>query len=402
MATVDAYVKGHSPLTHPHTAPAQSTHPASVPLPPTDPLTPSSPQQIYHNLLILEHSLRQQYLQLTLRRRKYTFFFSILLAWTGYFFHRCFLAAPTPYTTVSTLEWLAFTVGAVTIGLFYLTGLYARALVWPRKFVGNTNKGIRQFNIKLVAVRVGWWDKMRYFWYELCPPEKYVKEVPRVRRRRAGSFIGGPGRKGSVSGGLSGSVGKELSPRRHHTRITSVAGSVISSSEDDRPHYGSHSAQEPLVVESEDLVPSGSHVKIVVLAKGFSAEFREGWEVYRDEYWEKENEFRARLRKELRARGWWWKRWWEGRKKKDEGSAGSAGGSGTPVRRSRRMSTAGGAGSVKRRSLLRPDDAGSRTPTPEPEKGGEKMRRERSGKGKRRVSGSAGSSPMAGNSAAAA
>lgn len=34
------------------------------------------------------------------------------------------------------------------------------------------------------------------------------------------------------------------------------------------------------------------HIKLVVLPRGFSPDFREGWELYRVEYWEKENEER--------------------------------------------------------------------------------------------------------------
>ncbi|CRK12916.1 hypothetical protein BN1708_010670, partial [Verticillium longisporum] len=45
-----------------------------------DPLshTPSSPSMIYLNLLVLEASLRAQYLELRARRRHHTFFFAIL------------------------------------------------------------------------------------------------------------------------------------------------------------------------------------------------------------------------------------------------------------------------------------------------------------------------------------
>ena len=64
-----------------------------TPLPPSDPLAtlPSSPPQIYLNLLILEASLRSQYLTLRARRRQHTFFLLVLTGWITCFFYALFL-----------------------------------------------------------------------------------------------------------------------------------------------------------------------------------------------------------------------------------------------------------------------------------------------------------------------
>ena len=72
----------------------------------------------------------------------------------------------------------------------------------------------------------------------------------------------------------------------------------------------------------EDLAPGGDHIKLLLLPKPFSPEFRENWELFRTEYWEKENERRAELRaiyrkqerelaKQLGGRLWWigWRGW---------------------------------------------------------------------------------------------
>jgi len=40
----------------------------------------------------------------------------------------------------------------------------------------------------------------------------------------------------------------------------------------------------------EDLAPGGDYVKLLLLPKPFSPNFRENWDIYRTEYWEKENE----------------------------------------------------------------------------------------------------------------
>lgn len=69
----------------------------------------------------------------------------------------------------------------------------------------------------------------------------------------------------------------------------------------------------------EDVSPGGDYVKLLLLAKPFSPTFRENWELYRTEYWERENERRALLRSKLKDRdrkllkehgAWfWWLPW---------------------------------------------------------------------------------------------
>lgn len=406
MASVDAYVKGHSstkPSGMPQSPPSVNTPTSPLPpLPPSDPLdsSPSSPQQIYLNLLILEHSLRSQYCALQLRRRKYTFFFVLLIVWTSWFFHRVFLSTGSPYTYIYTLERLAFSVGITTIGLFYLTGLYRKTLVYPRKFVHNTNKGLRQFNLKLVSVKVPFRQKLLHFYYELFPPPSYKQKTksasPLPRRKRATSSVSRkhlPSSSISSISGISASAAAVAaaatnSPdKRAHKRLSTAGSLPSTSSEDDRPRssHGGHDADQ--IIDPADLIPSGSHIKLVVLAKGFSAEFREGWEIYREEYWEKENATRTHLRAEAKKqakleRGKWWK-WesWRRAKKEPEKEKEDV----VPTaRRTRRLSSNVGSG-VKRRSLLRPDDSTPRSTTPEAEKEKKEAAR-KSAKMKRKVS----------------
>jgi hypothetical protein len=135
------------------------------------------------------------------------------------------------------------------------------------------------------------------------------------------------------------------------------------------------------------LVPCGNYVKLVILPKGFSPEFREGWEIYRTEFWEKENRLRAVMRAEAmqllqkeieeeiaQTKVDWLlslpfgigKRWIKEDKRKDDMPQG-------PMRRPRRMSTA------KRRSLLVPDGEGRRSPSPFAAAGMDGERMERTG-----------------------
>ncbi len=97
--------------------------------------------------------------------------------------------------------------------------------------------------------------------------------------------------------------------------------SLLKESEKAQPTGGHHAL--PNIQEDddsagyeEDLAPGGDYIKLLLLPKTFSPNFRENWDIYRTEYWEKENERRAVLRKQLKQRdrslakeqgGWlWW------------------------------------------------------------------------------------------------
>lgn len=62
-----------------------------------------------------------------------------------------------------------------------------------------------------------------------------------------------------------------------------------------------HAYRNPTTHE-EDIAPGGDTIKLLLLPKHFSPEFRENWELYRSEYWERENERRAALRKIVKDR----------------------------------------------------------------------------------------------------
>ncbi|RPB18450.1 hypothetical protein L211DRAFT_843626 [Terfezia boudieri ATCC MYA-4762] len=295
MSTLlDAHLKGSLPSGLPASA-------LRTPAPPTNPLdaAPSSPQQIYLNLLILEASLRSQYLALTLRRRKYTFFFLLLILWTSYFTHSIFIHGPSPYYYISLLQKLALGAGVMTLAIFWLSGLHKKTLVFPRKFVGNTNKGLRQFNIKLVSVPltlceriVGWlviFPVVKYIW-PWCPALPYIPpgELEVEKGRSFGEVL-----RGFLKHGHHGPPNPaHASPLPPHAQIpTPGRKRRLSQARMPTPPLDrATSTPSTLIPDEEPLQPSGSHVKLVILPKGFSPDFREGWEIYRTEYWEKENE----------------------------------------------------------------------------------------------------------------
>lgn len=266
------------------------------PMKPGDPLAslPSSPPQIYLNLLILEASLRAQYLELRARRRQHTFFLTLLGLWIVYFAYALFLApredgsgvGGSVYWVVEMTEKVCFMGGIVTGILIWGTGQWERGIRWPRRWVGTTNRGLRVFNCKLVVMKGPWY-----------------KEVLSTL-----AFL--------FSNGLFSSSAAS-SYRYINHRIMADTATPKSGRVQGLPHIN----EEGSLGRDEDLAAGGDYVKLLLLAKPFSPEFRENWEVYRSEYWEKENERRAGLRVKVKRYdrhlakqqcGWFWWLGWHG------------------------------------------------------------------------------------------
>ncbi len=269
--------------------PAEPKYPA--PLFTSDPLAtlPSSPPQIYLNLLILEASLRCQYLTLRARRRQNTFFLFLLIIWTAWFAYLLFLCpredgsgvGGSVYWVLEMGEKVALMGGVVTGMLIWGTGQWERGVRWPRRWVGVANRGLRNVNAKIVVIKGPWWKEVLGHFAFLFP---YSSFFP-----------------------AQGSSYHYINP------ITEKYGSS-SFREDDTNN----------LLREEDISPGGDHIKLLLLPKPFSPDFRENWELYRLEYWEKENERRAHLRQAVRERemelarqqgGWLWWTGWRGRKK---------------------------------------------------------------------------------------
>jgi hypothetical protein len=235
---------------------------------PSNPLdsVPSSPSQIYLNLLILETSLRSQYLTLLARRRKFTFFLIVLFVWMSYFLYRFFVLGGSPYYYVSHFEKLGLGGSIVTGFLYYATGLYHKTIVEPRRFVSVANRGLRGFNVKLVKIPLSSWEWVRWWWswYTFRPRSIKFTPMPVPRRR------------------LSSTVKRAIQP------LTSTSSATHSHSIPVPFSKQQYEEEE----EVEEYLPGGLHIKLVILPKGFSPDFREGWEIYRTEFWEKENEAR--------------------------------------------------------------------------------------------------------------
>ncbi|PGH16833.1 hypothetical protein AJ79_01477 [Helicocarpus griseus UAMH5409] len=300
------------PLEPQHPDSSEQTQPQGENIPPIsspaaatvspDPLStlPSSPPQIYLNLLILETSLRSQYLALRARRRQNTFFLLLLFLWIAYFVYALFLrpredgrgVGGSVYWVVEMGEKVALMGGVVTGVLIWGTGQWERGVRWPRRWLGVANRGLRGMNAKIVVLRGPWWREM-------------VSVV---------GFLFPFGHWGGVFGGWN-------STSYHYVESSTGAGEKggkrSRNYHHDDHHHQHHSdpytSTDNTSIVEEDLSPGGDHIKLLLLPKSFSPAFRENWDEYRSDYWEKENERRAYLRRKLkeqrrehaRAHGGW-------------------------------------------------------------------------------------------------
>ena len=255
----------------------------------SDPLAtlPSSPPQIYLNLLILECSFRAQYLVLRARRRLHTFFLLLLVLWNSLFTYLLFLKpredglgiGGSVYWFIEMMEKVALMGGVLTGLLIWGTGQWERGVRWPRRWLHHANRGLRTMNTKIVVVKGKWWREGLGHISFLFPLESLIDRSP----------------------------GSEWHYVEHSTSHA-------------HPGNRGPSDEESGYIVEEDLAPGGDHIKLLLLPKHFSPEFRENWEEYRTDYWEKENERRALLRQRLKARkrqkaknhgGWlWWTGLW--------------------------------------------------------------------------------------------
>ena len=289
-------VVSRSPSPAPPTGNLEQGEPKSyTPLQLSDPLAtlPSSPPQIYLNLLILEASLRAQYLTLRDRRRQNTFFITLLGLWI---LSSCYLLFLRPredgsgrggsvYWVVEMGEKMALMGGLVTAILIWGTGQWDRGMKWPKRWVGIANRGLRSVNAKIVVIKGPWWKEILGHLSFIFP---YSSFFP-------------------ASGSSYHFIDHSAEKHRGQGRV--------SEEDDDLSH-------------EEDLSPGGDYIKLLLLPKPFSPDFRENWELYRLEYWEKENERRAYLRQVIKKRekeiarrqgGWLWWTGWRGWRKTADG-----------------------------------------------------------------------------------
>ncbi|KAK1907843.1 hypothetical protein P3342_006173 [Pyrenophora teres f. teres] len=159
----------------------------------------------------------------------------------------------------------------------------AAALDWCRE------SGLRGMNAKIVVIRGPWWRELVEWAHFIVP----------------------------FSGGLWG--GEQGGSSYHFINVAQENKHALDGG---RPR--NRIVEDGKEYAEEDIAPGGDYIKLLLLPKPFTPDFRQEWEVYRNEYWATENERRAELRKRVRARqreiareegGWLWWTGWRGWKR---------------------------------------------------------------------------------------
>lgn len=168
-------------------------------------------------------------------------------------------------------EKVAFMGGVITAVLVWGTGQWERGVRWPRRWVGVTNRGLRGFNLKIVVVKRSmlreWLDTLKFF-----VDGGLWRGVDNTNYRFIPPAVLHEGKEG-----------------RRNSALPNISESAVQDS------HTSHKGRQ------EDLSPGGDSISLLLLPKPFSPAFRENWDLYRSEYWEKENTRRAALLTKLKA-----------------------------------------------------------------------------------------------------
>lgn len=199
-------------------------------------LTPAA-GKIFRNLLILEESLRQQVMQQRALRRKYLTFLAVLCSLIASISHHLYFNEHS--ASVRVLLQLMLLALSVTLMLYHLSGEYQKTIVLPRKFLSSTNKGLRQLNLRLVKIKTSMTDS----------------SVDLIRE--AGLFL------------------CTMCLRSLHTVYPSMTQNpasrlevfLVSAQLQCQPRFGL------------------TDVKLTLMPRSFNTDIREGWELYRNEFW---------------------------------------------------------------------------------------------------------------------
>lgn len=207
----------------------------------------TSASKIFRNLLILEDDLRHQARRQKILKWEFTIFLSCLAGVAGFAFYELYFTQEAIAGFHRFILQFLLLFIAITVALFHLGGEYRRTIVIPRRFFTSTNKGIRQFNVKLVKVHSTW-------------NEQFTDLVRFISRNVAfiNIYI----------------LNKALRLSESNTFVAFWRSVAIRS----QPRIGA------------------VDVKLVLNPRAFSAEVREGWEIYRDEFWAREGARRRKTR----------------------------------------------------------------------------------------------------------
>lgn len=195
--------------------------------------------KVFRNLLILEESLRQQVIQQRAMRRKYLTFLSVLCSIMAALSHHLFIMDNTSTGTLRVILQFCLLATITTLLLYHLSGEYQKTIVLPRKFLSLTNQGIRQLNVRLVKIKTPFVDKVTDF----------IREILLA-------IIN-----------FDMKIFHKLSPSSIQNKNSRIEVFLVTCQSQCQPRIGV------------------TDVKLVLNARVFSTDIREGWEMYRSEFW---------------------------------------------------------------------------------------------------------------------
>ncbi|CAN3354885.1 sporulation-specific protein Spo7p [Diutina catenulata] len=201
----------------------------------------SAAGKIFRNLLILEESLREQVVEQRALRRKYLTFLAVLCSLMASLSHHLYFtdAENAAKGTTRAILQLILVALLVTLMLYHLSGEYQKTIVLPRKFMSSTNKGLRQLNVRLMKIKTPWSD-----------------QVPDLLREIFLTFIT-----------YVLKVFHTISPSSAENRNSKIEVFLVSCQAQCQPRIGV------------------TGVKLVLNSRVFNTDIREGWEIYRNEFW---------------------------------------------------------------------------------------------------------------------
>lgn len=198
--------------------------------------------KVFRNLLILEESLRDQVAQQKALRRKYLTFMAILCSFITSIAHHLYnnnYETSSPFRIVLTFVLLTL---LMTLLLYYLSGEYQKTIVLPRKFLSSTNKGLRQLNVRLVKIKTPLSDSIFdcFRAFVLCLITLCLTLL------------------------------HKFDPSTERNKDSKIEVLLVSFQLQFQPKIGI------------------TDVKLVMNARVFNTDIREGWELYRSEFWIRE------------------------------------------------------------------------------------------------------------------
>lgn len=112
------------------------------------PYYPSADAQTYRDLLIFEERLKQNAARLVKRRKKYQTFLVLLCGAIGLFSYYVFVQ-PSKWQPLHYLNITILLITATMLLLFFASGMYAERITAANKFIPQSNRSLRSFNMYL-------------------------------------------------------------------------------------------------------------------------------------------------------------------------------------------------------------------------------------------------------------